>query len=39
LRFGLSKAWRIVTEHGGRLTVESAADAGVTFTIELPTIV
>jgi signal transduction histidine kinase len=35
LGFGLSKAWRIVTEHGGRLTVENA-DPGALFRIELP---
>jgi signal transduction histidine kinase len=35
LGFGLSKAWRIVEEHGGRLTVE-AVDRGALFRIELP---
>lgn len=38
LGFGLSKAWRIVTDHGGALTVESPAGAGARFTIELPAI-
>ncbi|HEX6961972.1 MAG TPA: HAMP domain-containing sensor histidine kinase [Lacipirellula sp.] len=36
LGFGLSKAWRIVTEHGGRIRVESGADGGATFIVELP---
>jgi signal transduction histidine kinase len=33
---GLSKCWRIVTNHGGRIEVESDAGAGATFTICLP---
>jgi signal transduction histidine kinase len=37
LGFGLSKAWRIVTDHGGQLTVESGEASGATFIIELPT--
>jgi C4-dicarboxylate-specific signal transduction histidine kinase len=37
LGFGLSKAWRIVTEHGGQLTVESPAEPGARLSIELPT--
>jgi hypothetical protein len=36
LGFGLSKCWRIVTAHGGRLDVESSAGKGATFTIVLP---
>jgi signal transduction histidine kinase len=38
LGFGLCKAWRIVTDHGGKLTVDSPAHAGATFVIELPTV-
>ena len=36
LGFGLSKAWRIVTAHGGRLLVDSRAGHGATFTVCLP---
>jgi signal transduction histidine kinase len=38
LGFGLSKAWRIITLHGGRIDVESPADegVGVAFTIHWP---
>lgn len=36
LGFGLSKCWRIVTEHGGRVTVASPPGTGATFTIHLP---
>ena len=36
LGLGLSKAWRIVTCHGGTLTVESPASGGAKFTIALP---
>ncbi len=36
LGFGLSKCWRIVTEHGGRLEVESKPERGTTFYIRLP---
>jgi signal transduction histidine kinase len=32
---GLSKCWRIVTNHGGTVEVESAPGAGATFTITL----
>jgi signal transduction histidine kinase len=33
---GLSKCWRIVTEHGGRIEVESRPGCGAVFTICLP---
>ncbi len=33
---GLSKCWRIVTEHGGRMEVESRPGCGAVFTICLP---
>lgn len=33
---GLSKCWRIVTLHGGRIEVASVAGAGATFTLVLP---
>jgi signal transduction histidine kinase len=36
LGFGLSKAWRIVTDHGGEVDVQSQPSQGATFTIELP---
>jgi len=36
LGLGLSKAWRIVTNHGGRITVESRPGQGAVFTIVLP---
>jgi signal transduction histidine kinase len=36
LGFGLSKAWRIITQHGGRISAENAA-GGARFVIELPT--
>jgi signal transduction histidine kinase len=36
LGFGLSKAWRIITLHGGSLEVESPPTGGATFTITLP---
>jgi signal transduction histidine kinase len=36
LGFGLSKAWRIVTDHGGEIAVQSQPGQGATFTIELP---
>jgi signal transduction histidine kinase len=36
LGFGLSKCWRIVTLHGGRMDVESAPGQGATLTISLP---
>ncbi len=36
LGLGLSKCWRIVTNHGGRIEVESQPRHGATFTITLP---
>jgi hypothetical protein len=36
LGLGLSKCWRVVTDHGGRIEVTSAANAGTTFTVRLP---
>ncbi len=33
---GLSKCWRIVTQHGGRIEVGSHAGSGAVFTIRLP---
>jgi signal transduction histidine kinase len=36
LGFGLSKAWRIVTEHGGRISAQSPAEGGAMFIVELP---
>jgi len=36
LGFGLSKCWRIVTNHGGRIDVESEPGQGAVFTITLP---
>jgi len=36
LGLGLSKAWRIVTNHGGTLTAHSPDTGGAVFTIELP---
>jgi signal transduction histidine kinase len=36
LGFGLSKCWRIVTAHGGRIDVESSLGQGACFTIFLP---
>ncbi len=36
LGLGLSKAWRLVTEHGGRIDVESREGQGTTFIIQLP---
>ncbi|MCE9553311.1 MAG: HAMP domain-containing histidine kinase [Planctomycetes bacterium] len=36
LGFGLSKCWRIVTNHGGSIDVASEAGHGARFTISLP---
>ncbi len=36
LGFGLSKVWRIVTVHGGTISVESRLPRGITFTICWP---
>jgi len=36
LGFGLSKCWRIVTEHGGSVVVESEGESGATITMCLP---
>jgi len=36
LGLGLSKAWRIVQNHGGRIEVESQPGQGAVFTITLP---
>ena len=33
---GLSKCWRIVTQHGGRIEVDSRPSSGAVFTICLP---
>ena len=36
LGFGLSKCWRIVTDHGGNVRLDSEPGQGVTVTITLP---
>lgn len=36
LGFGLCKCWRIVTQHGGRISVDNNATAGVTARVEWP---
>jgi signal transduction histidine kinase len=36
LGMGLSKCWRIVTNHGGRITVQSEPGQGAQFVISLP---
>ncbi len=35
---GLSKCWRIVTQHGGRIEVGTRRGSGAVFTIRLPRI-
>ena len=36
LGFGLSKCWRIVTDHGGNVTAENGVELGATITLKLP---
>lgn len=36
LGFGLSKCWRIITNHGGQIVVNSVPSGGAEFTILLP---
>jgi len=36
LGFGMSKAWRIVTDHGGTIAVDSSAGEGTTISLQLP---
>ena len=36
LGFGLSKCWRIVTDHGGSIIVDNRVGQGATFTVVLP---
>jgi signal transduction histidine kinase len=36
LGLGLSKCWRIITDHGGRIDVDSGPDRGTTITLRLP---
>ena len=36
LGFGLSRAWRIITDHGGQIGAESPAEGGARIVIELP---
>jgi signal transduction histidine kinase len=36
LGFGLSKSWRVVTDHGGQLVVQSPAGRGVQISLLLP---
>jgi signal transduction histidine kinase len=36
LGFGLSKCWRIITAHGGRIDVQSEPGRGATFVVSLP---
>ena len=36
LGFGLSKSWRIISEHGGRLSVANRAGQGAVFSVTLP---
>jgi signal transduction histidine kinase len=39
LGLGLSKCWRIITNHGGNVEVESTPGKGAKFTVTLPNIV
>lgn len=36
LGFGLSKCWRLVTDHGGTVRLDNVAGLGVTVTIQIP---
>jgi signal transduction histidine kinase len=36
LGFGLSKCWRIVTDHGGEISVEKLLPQGAVFRLQLP---
>jgi C4-dicarboxylate-specific signal transduction histidine kinase len=36
LGFGLSKCWRIVTEHGGQVLVRQPSDGGTEISLQLP---
>ena len=38
LGFGLSKCWRIVTEHGGQVEVHSTETGGTIFTLRFPAV-
>ncbi|MBU4398588.1 MAG: hypothetical protein KKE86_04550 [Planctomycetes bacterium] len=38
LGLGLSKAWRIIANHGGRIEVDSQPGRGATFTVKLPSL-
>ena len=38
LGFGLTKAWRVVDDHGGSIHVDCPTTGGVVFTIDLPKI-
>jgi len=37
LGMGLCKAWRIVTDHGGQIELQTGTTSGSTFTLRLPT--